>query len=141
MNRAPADDPSAGESGESGMVGTEGPQREGNGEKGEDATWRHGLPDMERIKRSDVPPRQPIMRKGYWDSVVRDVSPLEGDKVLRLKFSDGYDVEGMTFSARKAAARAGIKVSIAVRGNLMYLWVAGRGGRPVPNKSAPASKE
>jgi hypothetical protein len=97
-------------------------------------------PTWSVIKRSDVPPRPPFMRKGYWDSVIRDVAPLEGDKVLRLKFSDGYDVEGMTSSARKAAARAGIKVSIAVRGNLMYLWVAGRGGKPGPNKSTASKK-
>ena len=61
------------------------------------------------------------MRKGYWDSVIRDVVLLTESEALGLTFSDGYDVHCIASSARKAAARAGIKISVTIRGNSMYL--------------------
>ena len=88
----------------------------------------------------EIPPRPPRLRKGYWDSVIRDVLPLKEDEALKLPFSEGCSTEGMESSARKAARRAGIRISVAVRGTTMYLWVAAR-TKTRRNKSASASKE
>jgi hypothetical protein len=82
-------------------------------------TWRV-------IKRSEIPPRPPIMRKGFWDSVIRDVIPLKAGKVLKVTFAREYFVQGMESSAHKAAARAGIAISAASRDQSMYLWVVDR---------------
>ena len=57
----------------------------------------------------EIPPRPPRLRKGYWDSVIRDVLPLKEDEALKLPFSEGCFTEGMESSPRKAARRAGIK--------------------------------
>ena len=76
------------------------------------------------IKKSEIPPRPPLMRKGYWDSVIRDVIPVPDDKVFRIKFSKEYCAETMESSARKAAARAGVKILVKSQGSTMYLWLS-----------------
>ncbi|MCX6621190.1 MAG: hypothetical protein NTY38_08930 [Acidobacteria bacterium] len=78
------------------------------------------------------------MRKGFWDSVIRDVIPLAAGKVLKVTFAHEYFVQGMESSAHKAAARAGIAISAASRDHSMYLWVVDRtkAGRRKPT-SAP----
>ena len=72
--------------------------------------------DVYAIKKSEIPPRPPLMRKGYWDSVIRDVIPVPDDKVFRIKFPKEYCAESMESSARKAAARAGVKISVKSQG-------------------------
>ena len=76
------------------------------------------------IKKSQIPPQPPLMRKGYWDSVIRDVIPVPDDKVFRIKFPKEYCAESMESSARKAAARAGVKISVKSQGSTMYLWLS-----------------
>lgn len=81
------------------------------------------------------------MRKGYWDSVISKVVRLPEDKVLRLKFSQDYWAAGMESSARKAAARAGVRISLKSQGSTMYLWPAGRSEKPGKRKHASKSTQ
>jgi hypothetical protein len=45
----------------------------------------------------------------------------------------------MESSARKAAARAGVKISVKSQGSTMYLWPAGRGEEPGKRKRTSKS--
>lgn len=77
---------------------------------------------VKRPARSASPPRLP---RGFWNDVVRDVAALKGDDALELSFGARAITAGMKSMALRAAARAGIKVSIAVCGEAMYLWAVG----------------
>jgi hypothetical protein len=91
------------------------------------------------VKKSDIPPRPPTMRKGYWDSVIREVVRAPENKVVRLKFLQDYWAAGMESSARKAAARAGVKISAKSQDSTMYLWLASRGQEPHKGKCTTES--
>ena len=57
--------------------------------------------------------------------MVRDVAALKDDDALELSFGARAITAGMKSMALRAAARAGIKVSISVCGGAMYLWAVG----------------
>lgn len=56
---------------------------------------------------------------------MRDVAALNGDDALEVSFGARAITTGMKSVALRAAARAGIKVSISVCGGAMYLWAVG----------------
>lgn len=78
------------------------------------------------IDRSAIPAaRAPNVEKGYWDSKINHMVLLEGTAVMRLS-SPGYEcISSMRSSIHAAAARAGLRVRVKIRGSCIYAWIVG----------------
>lgn len=84
-------------------------------------------PNCRIVKRpNDERPRSLNLGDGYWDSVIREVARLNGDEALELSLDEDFTVS-MRSAARRAAARAGIKICVALRGTAVYLWALRKG--------------
>jgi len=95
-------------------------------------------PERRVIPRSDVPPPDRMnLAKGYWDSVVRHLLLLGRDEVMAIDMPPGHAYSGRT-SLNGAAAKAGVRVSIVFRGDVLYAWSTGR-RMPSP-KAVPPRK-
>ncbi len=78
---------------------------------------------------------EPRITKGYWDSAVRHLLLLSSGQALKLMFHDGQAPSGIRSSIHSAAARAGVRVGVKVRGAIVYMWKVGT--RPVARPAPP----
>jgi len=67
------------------------------------------------------PARTPHFTKGYWDRTLNHLNILDSPKVLKLLFHRKRVPRGIESSIHKAAARAGRRVSVYVRGAAVYI--------------------
>ena len=65
--------------------------------------------------------RTPRFTKGYWDRTLNHLEILESPKILKLLFHRRRVPRGIESSIHKAAARAGRRVSVYVRGPAVYI--------------------
>ncbi len=80
--------------------------------------------------RSEIPPPcPPNVDKGYWDAVVCRLALLHEDEALRISFPGDQITSSMKSSLFTAAARAGWRVKILVRGACLYAWLNGKRDR------------
>jgi hypothetical protein len=83
-------------------------------------------PERSVADRSEVHAvHAPHITKGYWDSSIRHLHLLSPNQVLKFFFHSGQAPNGVRSSIHIAAARAGIRVSVKVRGAVVYLWKTG----------------
>lgn len=84
-------------------------------------------PEIDVVKYGDIPRVRPLqVCAGFWDSQVRRMAILERDEVLRIHVPRGAAAAGMKSSIVSAGARAGVRVSVAVRADAVYAWPSGR---------------
>lgn len=79
------------------------------------------------VPRHQIPPL-PLthLEPRFWDSVVGHLKLLKADEVLQVEFRSRNFHPRMTSSVHLAAARAGLKVSVLIRGTSFYISIAGR---------------
>lgn len=65
--------------------------------------------------------RTPRFTKGYWDRTLNHLAILESPKILKLLFHRSSAPRGIESSIHKAAARAGRRVSVYLRGSAVYI--------------------
>jgi hypothetical protein len=80
----------------------------------------------------------PHITKGYWDSSIRHLYLLSPNQVLKFFFHSGQAPLGVRSSIHTAAARAGVRVSVKVRGALVYMWKVGTRASTATPPSRPA---
>lgn len=81
------------------------------------------------VKLSSIPPATRLnLEKGYWDAQVRHLALLGSDEALKFELcvrdGDRY-AQGIRSSLNNASAKAGIRVSILIRGRSVYVWRSG----------------
>lgn len=87
----------------------------------------HPEPEERVIDRSAIPAaRATNAEKGYWDSKINHLALLKSTQVLGISFP-GYEcASSMKSSIHAAAARAGLRVGVLIRGSHIYVWIAGK---------------
>lgn len=96
-------------------------------------------PERSVADRSEVHAVQaPHITKGYWDSSIRHLHLLSPNQVLKFFFHSGQAPNGVRSSIHTAAARAGIRVSVEVRGAVVYMWKTGTRVSTATPSSRPA---
>jgi hypothetical protein len=83
-------------------------------------------PEGDVVLRAEIPPPcPPNVDKGYWDAVVSRLALLTEDEALQISFPGDQITSSMKSSLFTAAARAGRRVTILVRGAYLYAWLSG----------------
>jgi hypothetical protein len=83
-------------------------------------------PEREVVLQSEIPPPKPIsLPKRFWDSVVRHLALLDSREALKLTTPEGDSTMSMKSSIATAAARAGVRVKIVIRGAQLHVWQVG----------------
>ncbi len=78
------------------------------------------------IDRSAIPAARALnVEKGYWDSKIQHMVLLEGAEAMQVS-SPGYEcISSMRSAIHAAAARAGLRVHVEIRGLCIYAWIVG----------------
>jgi hypothetical protein len=84
-------------------------------------------PEERVIDRSAIPAaRATSAEKGYWDSKINHLALLKETQALEISFPGCDHASSMKSAIHAAAARAGLRVNVRVRGSRIYAWIAGR---------------
>ena len=68
---------------------------------------------------------EPHITKGYWDSSIRHLQLLGPNQLLKFFFYSDQAALRVRSSIHSAAARAGVRVSVKVRGAVVLVWKTG----------------
>ncbi len=79
------------------------------------------FPKWRIVKRPRVELVRPKLSGEYWDDVIRDVCRMSDDDVMEVLFEDLDLTSTMASGARRAAARAGVRIEVLVRGSAVYI--------------------
>lgn len=83
-------------------------------------------PEERVIDRSAIPTIDaPVIAKGYWDSAIQHLGLLDHDQALEISLHGYQCAASMRSSFHAAAARAGLRISVFIRGSCIYAWIVG----------------
>lgn len=84
-------------------------------------------PERRAVRYSDIPEHSlaDSAPKGWWDRVIEHLLLIRGTKTPVLELDFGRQPNGHT-SLHNAAARRGLKVSVVISGNFMYVALCGK---------------